>query len=643
MRIWMQRPRRRYVILKTATAGVAISVYCAFAAQFVPAEPRLVNQDVVLAASIDTDNNAVGISDPYISAPYLQASTPAQLAAAKVKIDAEMAKMASLGVTNVRIQIDWPTVEKADGQFDWRALDQIVDSANAHNLGVLAVVSRTPSWAGGGILGNTPPDPAVYADFVGAVANRYSNRAAGTIGAYEIWNEPNGTFFYQSMDPTAYTAMLKAAYTAIKTADPQALVIAGAVGAGTTTPWGVNPVDFVKGMYDAGAKGFFDALSFHPYVYPLGTTWDVQAPYLNSAKAQLLAIRALMTLYTDLKPIWATEYGVPTTSGTTGPNGQPPVTQDMQAAAIKSFLDAWSALGFTGPMFLHSLTDLNSGTNDPEDNWGLFLSNGDPKKVVDVLIKWIQDHPTGLPPVDPGAGNPIGSVLQALSSLVQGVLQSVQSLLQGVGNVVTGLATAISQVFKAIGSIFNPTAANAVPAAALKSLASVSKLAADVQKVEEDVTKADEKVPADASGTKATEKVTEKAADKSTEKTTEPSDEKATEKATDKTTESSDVKTTEPAGDKTATGATGDKAAAGSPSESTESNTPAATETTQKRVRGKAGADKGKQDAVGAKSNGKKDRGNKAGAKNGSKAAGATGDAGDGDHAKTGSGATNAH
>lgn len=275
MGVSMQRSRRRYVIMKTATPVVAISVYSAFAAQFVPAEPRLVNQDVVLAASIDTDNNAVGISDPYISAPYLQASTPAQLAAAKVKIDAEMAKMASLGVTNVRIQIDWPTVEKADGQFDWRALDQIVDSANAHNLGVLAVVSRTPSWAGGGILGNTPPDPAVYADFVGAVANRYSNRAAGTIGAYEIWNEPNGTFFYQSMDPTAYTAMLKAAYTAIKTADPQALVIAGAVGAGTTTPWGVNPVDFVKGMYDAGAKGFFDALSFHPRV-PAGH--DVGCP-----------------------------------------------------------------------------------------------------------------------------------------------------------------------------------------------------------------------------------------------------------------------------------------------------------------------------------------------------------------------------
>src|SRR3546814_10054775 len=64
----------------------------------------------------------------------------------------------------------------------------------------------------------------------------------------------------------SYTEMLKKTYTALKQAAAQIgsdiTVIGGVVGAGKTWPGlTMNPVDFVRQMYEAGAHGYFDALS----------------------------------------------------------------------------------------------------------------------------------------------------------------------------------------------------------------------------------------------------------------------------------------------------------------------------------------------------------------------------------------------
>jgi hypothetical protein len=58
--------------------------------------------------------------------------------------------------------------------------------------------------------------------------------------------------------------MLKTAYNAIKSVDPNAWVISA--GLAPTTRWdsvAMPDTEFVKGMYNAGAKGYFDALGVH--------------------------------------------------------------------------------------------------------------------------------------------------------------------------------------------------------------------------------------------------------------------------------------------------------------------------------------------------------------------------------------------
>jgi hypothetical protein len=141
---------------------------------------------------------------------------------------------------------------------------------------------------------------------MGALAARYRGRVA----AYEIWNEPNLNYEwgYLQPDPAVYTALLQAAYRAVKAADPQALVISGGLattGDGSATAMG--DLAFLQGMYDAGAQGSFDALGSHPYAF--GHDPDYQDAW-GTSLARVVQQREVMVRNGDAAtPIWITEAG----------------------------------------------------------------------------------------------------------------------------------------------------------------------------------------------------------------------------------------------------------------------------------------------------------------------------------------------
>ena len=250
-----QGSRVRRFAVRIGVVLTAISLVCLGATQLVTAAPKYTAIDVQATAAISETPTTIGVAD---SAMYFYTQT---------QIDRTLDALQSLGVQNVRIQLPWAGVQLfGPDAYDWRAVDMAVDAAQKRNMGVLAVLSATPWWAGQPYLSGQPDSPEAYAKFVGTVADRYKGR----ISAYEIWNEPNARIFLDPVDPAAYTELLKVAYPAIKNADPSAIVVAGAVAAilnaGEAT---MNPVDFVQGMYAAGAHGYFDALSFHPYQYTL--------------------------------------------------------------------------------------------------------------------------------------------------------------------------------------------------------------------------------------------------------------------------------------------------------------------------------------------------------------------------------------
>lgn len=296
-------------------------------------------------------------------------------------------ELQSIGVTSVRLPIPWTYIEAQSGTYDWSQMDTIIAAAQARGMSIVGTITGNPSWDGTTAIGQ--PDPQAYASFAAAVASRYSTQ----ISAFEIWNEENSQgFFNGANSAAAYTAVLKAAYTAIKAVDPTATVVVGGL-ASVATIAGLedSPQKFLNAILASGAAGYFDAIAYHPY--NLGTQFAAGAPLAESPLNQLNALRTALNAYgLSGIQIWATEYGEPTTPGLAIPA--------QQAAYIANFVIQWQALSKAlnlGPAYLYTTRDTASGALNDEANYGLFYTDGTPKPAALVLAELEYDLQNNLP------------------------------------------------------------------------------------------------------------------------------------------------------------------------------------------------------------------------------------------------------
>lgn len=440
-------------MLRVVVVLMPLAVICTYS-HVTPAPTRTVAIDVIPTAEIDDTHSTIGIADS-----SLYGLSPAE-------IDKTLTQLQSIGVQNIRVFVPWALI-KMTGPNDlandanWTLMNNVMDAARAHNMGVLAVISHTPLWAApsGTTPGAGAPDPAVYADFVKQVATRYGD----VISAYEVWNEPNSFTFFQPMDAAKYTAILKAVYTTLKGGDgttgvdPTASVIAGALAPiqdffGLTS----SPQTFLAAMYAAGAKGFFDAISFHPYEFNQVLKFSQGALNPLAPLYQLQQMRAIMVQNGDGdKLIWATEYGFQTVLDQLGVVD--PTSNQKQADFISDFITAWRALTYTGPIFIYTTRD---GTPGTDTGYGIFQADWTAKLAVKVISDAI-----GLPPV-------IVSPIVALAQLIQKALAQAQ---KAFASFTASLQTAVNNAVKAFQSllagIFKPAAAQPSTTASLASAA----------------------------------------------------------------------------------------------------------------------------------------------------------------------------
>ncbi|MGK2866451.1 MAG: cellulase family glycosylhydrolase, partial [Mycobacterium sp.] len=411
----------------------AAALVAATGSHFVmPEVKHVASYDVMNVAAINESPTTVGIADSNI---YFTDS----LEQVKNRLDL----IESLGVSNVRLLVPWMFIQTQDPlggpvdweqDLDWAKLDQIVDEVESRGMGILGVLQWSPDWATSGDTGVGHPDNvADYAAFATAVATRYGSK----ISSYEVWNEPNASFFFDPVDPVAYTNLLKATYTALKLVDPNITVVGGVVGAGLT--WGditMNPVDFVTAMYAAGADGFFDALSFHPYNFATPFSeqddldWRELMPLYQVTKIRELMDQHIGVGEEQLK-IWITEYGLPTSV----------VSSEQQQAFLTDLLNAWQSFSGAGPVFLYSIKDDLNAMGD-DRFFGIFDADGNFKggDAAFQAFKEMIDCLDGCSPTNPGnPGNPLASLVQFIQQLVTQVLSFVPNLVAGVVAAVTSL------------------------------------------------------------------------------------------------------------------------------------------------------------------------------------------------------------
>lgn len=298
-----------------------------------------------------------------------------------------------MGFGWVKQQIEWFRYNPAPGQYDWAPIDSMVDHANAYGVNVMLSVVKAPGWArpAGDTDQGPPADPATYATFVREMAARYKGR----VKAYEIWNEQN--LYYEwggrggKINAGRYVQLLAAAYNAIKSVDPGAVVISGAL-----TPTGVNDGDiaiddrvYLEQMYQAGMARYCDAVGAHPSGYnnPPDADWrsysDPATPNCKGHpswffRGTMESYRNIMVKYGDSnKRIWVTEFGWATVEGLgVGPAAGYGYAADNSEAEQAQFIvrayQMGKSWGWVGPMFLWNLNFAPvSGRQDEKAAFGI--------------------------------------------------------------------------------------------------------------------------------------------------------------------------------------------------------------------------------------------------------------------------------
>jgi hypothetical protein len=227
-------------------------------------------------------------------------------------------------------------------------------------------------------IGNPPVSPGdldAFHDMTLALASHVSDtwRSQGLATvAYEIWNEPNLDYEWGWQPPNAaqYTALLKQGYLGIKAGDPQALVVSAGLattGDFASLAWSERlygadqaapDLVFLQQMYDAGAKGYFDALGSHPYGGP-----DSPDTPPNLASGPVYFRRAeeqhgVMLNNGDDSPVWATEFGwiLRSDECDLGEHEWMEVSEAQQAQYLAdAYAYADEQWPWMGPMFLFNL------------------------------------------------------------------------------------------------------------------------------------------------------------------------------------------------------------------------------------------------------------------------------------------------
>ena len=292
--------------------------------------------------------------------------------------------IADAGFHWVRQEFPWEDIEihgKGDfvdrrndpaGIRAWAKYDHIVGLSRQHDVEVIARLSNPPAWTR--TLTDTagtyaPPDNlGDWSDYVYAVVSRYREQ----VRFYQLWNEPNiyPEWGEYPVDPEGYTRLLCEGYRRAKSADPNAVIISGALAPtvsmhpGPGPGLGLSDFVFLQRMYDAGASDCFDIMSVNDYMLWSGPTDRRMRPdIINFARPAY--IRDIMVANGDAhKPIWISEMNsnaVPNDPSIQNWGAYGQVTLDQQARyAVRAYQRAmaeWSWAGVVNFWYFKRATD----------------------------------------------------------------------------------------------------------------------------------------------------------------------------------------------------------------------------------------------------------------------------------------------
>jgi len=228
----------------------------------------------------------------------------------KIKRTLEMVR--EMGAPWIIEYFPWAYRETIPGFFDWTHSDLVIDHASRQGVTVIARLGFVPQWArpydsASSFL--SPEHVPDFGDYVQAFVERYGDRVPVIV----IWNEPNLAleWGFQPIDPEDYTQLLAVAYRRAKAANPEVVVLGGALAPTLAPPGsqqGMNDLVYLQRMLDAGAGQVMDGLSVHAYGWSFPVDDPPDPEVINFRRTELVYQLLVDNGYGHL-PIYITEGG----------------------------------------------------------------------------------------------------------------------------------------------------------------------------------------------------------------------------------------------------------------------------------------------------------------------------------------------
>ena len=217
--------------------------------------------------------------------------------------------IAAGGFRFIRVDFSWSGIERKQGAYNWSDYDALTANLKRRGLRPIYIfdysnplyeetVSVTNKHTHHGERALCSPQHAesvaAFARWAGAAAAHFRGQRI----VWEIWNEPNISFWKPKPEAQQYTALALATVKAVRAADPQATIIAPG---SSEFPW-----PFFEALFASGILRDLDAVSVHPYRHGSPET----------AAADFLKLRVLIARYAPPEkrnlPIISSEWGYAT-------------------------------------------------------------------------------------------------------------------------------------------------------------------------------------------------------------------------------------------------------------------------------------------------------------------------------------------
>jgi len=317
--------------------------------------------------------------------------------------------MADAGIGWMKQQFPWSEIEPKPGRYwddkynqnSWEKYDRIVALAEKYGLRVIARLDNTPEWAGGHANGDVsypPTDPEAFANFVATFVEHYRGR----VQYLQIWNEPNlKAEWGNTIDPAGYALLLRRAYVRAKQVDPNVVILSAPLAQTLEQgDRGLDELDYLQRLYDAGIAGSYDVLFANGYGLSQPPEAEPGPQALNFRRVEL--VRDVMVRNGEAaRPVWLNEYG-----WNAAPADQPPdklkwgrVTDQQQARytidGIRYAREHWPWLGVINIWFFRQVGDI--ARDDAQYYFGMVDFEFTPRPVYRELQRATADLRLALP------------------------------------------------------------------------------------------------------------------------------------------------------------------------------------------------------------------------------------------------------